>query len=479
MIVAALALIPALVLAASGATITDAPVAITSGTATALQVNFSAQWDESGSQLEFYARLKNPTPAAWNLIAGPTELTGSSGSWSASANLDTSGVSPGDGEVIELLAVVRGSATPTPSASVAAQWEVVVDDTEPQGYLAAPLLDDNDLPYARQFVAYGVAKDPQPEGGPAISGMAAISFQASGSFSGMANIEPDELGPATMKAAKVYDLPAYVTGLALEGSLKDVVDNKTDAECLIGTESAEGCDPADISGVNGAPAFDDVAAGSWYEPYVRYMAAAKYFSGYGGNKFGPNDPLLRGQLAKLLVIAAGYSEDDLPDEPGSAACVFVDVDPDAWYAGWVWQACELGLMKGYGNYRFGPNDPVTRGQIAQALYNLYQSGNAPDGSVLGVPGADGAGAIHDWGWVPEDDDDEFDPDALILLGPEPFTDVAATDYYYEAVSQLYNVGIISGTSATTYEPARNVTRAEAATLLYRALGTYYGINVPD
>jgi hypothetical protein len=464
MIVAALALIPALVLAASGATITDAPVAITSGTATALPVNFSVQWDKSGSSLVFYGRQKQATPTAWVEIATPSALTGSSGSWTDEASLDISSLAA-DGAVVELLAAVA-TGTPTPPArTVSAQWEVVVEDTEPQGYVAAPLLDDNGLPYARQFVAYGVAKDPQPEEGAAISGMAAISFQASGSFEGMANIEPDELGPATMKAAKVYDLPAYVTGLALEGSLEDVAGNETGAACLIGGTD---CATKDITRVNGAPAFDDVAAGSWYEPYVRYMAAAKYFSGYGGNKFGPNDPLLRGQLAKLLVTAAG-AEEDLPDGPRIPECVFVDVDSDAWYAGWVWEACELGLMKGYGNYRFGPNDPVTRGQIAQALYNLYNSDSAPADTVL-------VEAIHDWGAGTGQD---FDPADLVLLGPEPFTDVAASDYYYEAVSQLYNVGIISGTSATTYEPARNVTRAEAATLLYRALGTYHGINVPD
>ena len=51
----------------------------------------------------------------------------------------------------------------------------------------------------------------------------------------------------------------------------------------------------------------------------------------------------------------------------------------------------------------------------------------------------------------------------------PFTDVNESDWFYEAVKSSYNKGIVQGVNATTFEPHRNLTRAEAAKMLYLGL----------
>ena len=65
------------------------------------------------------------------------------------------------------------------------------------------------------------------------------------------------------------------------------------------------------------------------------------------------------------------------------------------------------------------------------------------------------------GWI------KSDPDA----GTNPFTDVYANDWFYKVVMFVYEKGLMSGISATTFAPNTNITRAQIAVIFYRMAGS--------
>lgn len=117
-------------------------------------------------------------------------------------------------------------------------------------------------------------------------------------------------------------------------------------------------------------------------------------------------------------------------EPEAPA--FADVPASAYYADAVAWAVEQGITSGTSATTFSPDMSCTRAQIVTFLWRAN-----------GSPKADGA---------------------------NPFTDVSADAYYYDAVLWAVKEGITSGTSATTFSPDATVTRAQTVTFLYRAAG---------
>ena len=117
-------------------------------------------------------------------------------------------------------------------------------------------------------------------------------------------------------------------------------------------------------------------------------------------------------------------------EPEAPA--FADVPASAYYADAVAWAVEQGITSGTSTNTFSPDMSCTRAQIVTFLWRAN-----------GSPKADGA---------------------------NPFTDVSADAYYYDAVLWAVKEGITSGTSATTFSPDATVTRAQTVTFLYRAAG---------
>ncbi|MBK9603938.1 MAG: S-layer homology domain-containing protein [Anaerolineales bacterium] len=72
----------------------------------------------------------------------------------------------------------------------------------------------------------------------------------------------------------------------------------------------------------------------------------------------------------LIEISNGYDDTMLPTS-APAGCEFTDVAASDWFAGWVWQACDDGLMNGVGGGLFDPNNLLTRGQVATILNNIF------------------------------------------------------------------------------------------------------------
>ena len=108
---------------------------------------------------------------------------------------------------------------------------------------------------------------------------------------------------------------------------------------------------------------------------------------------------------------------------------FVDVSIDSWYADAVQYVYENGMMSGTSETTFSPDLTTTRGMIVTILYRME---NEPAGT-----------------------------------GPTAFTDVAAAQYYANAVAWAAQNGIVSGTTATTFAPNSAITREQMAAILYR------------
>lgn len=107
--------------------------------------------------------------------------------------------------------------------------------------------------------------------------------------------------------------------------------------------------------------FPDVDPGAWYVSELDYAIENGLMSGYADGRFAPSDKITRGQLAVMLWRVAG--------EPKRDAANFSDVDYTAFYGGAIEWARYTGVISGYANGTFGPNDPVTREQVATMIAN--------------------------------------------------------------------------------------------------------------
>jgi len=115
-----------------------------------------------------------------------------------------------------------------------------------------------------------------------------------------------------------------------------------------------------------AAKFDDIS-----DPTTALAAAALesmgIVKGISENKFAPNQRLTRAEFCAIAVRALGL-EDEVPFH--SYRTIFSDVQPGSWYTGYVNLAYTKGIINGYGDGRFGPEDGVNYGQAATILLRL-------------------------------------------------------------------------------------------------------------
>lgn len=110
-----------------------------------------------------------------------------------------------------------------------------------------------------------------------------------------------------------------------------------------------------------ATTYTDVpTSGKWYSDAVYYATAKGYMAGTGNNKFSPDATVTRGTIAQILYAAEGK-----PAVSGKSQ--FVDVGETKWYAKAVKWAADKGLVSGYGNGKFGPEDRITREQMVAIM----------------------------------------------------------------------------------------------------------------
>ena len=173
--------------------------------------------------------------------------------------------------------------------------------------------------------------------------------------------------------------------------------------------------------------FDDVKESDWYFEPVRYMYERRYCEGLGWGQFGPDVNLSRSMLVTIL-----YRIENQP--ASSEASNFVDVEKDSWYANAVAWAAANGIVTGYNNYTFAPDELITREQIAAILYRYAQ--------FKGYSVADSK------------DISGYSDSYLV------------SSYAHASLGWAVANGYINGRTETTIAPGDNATRAEALTILY-------------
>ena len=109
--------------------------------------------------------------------------------------------------------------------------------------------------------------------------------------------------------------------------------------------------------------FIDVNENDWFYEGVRFAWERNMFSGITPNQFGPEIEMTRAMLVQVL-----YGMEGKPAVSGDIA--FPDVDEDIWYADAVRWAVQEGVISGYDSGNFGPEDVVTREQLAVILHAL-------------------------------------------------------------------------------------------------------------
>ena len=134
-----------------------------------------------------------------------------------------------------------------------------------------------------------------------------------------------------------------------------------------------------LSGYTPRDSFSDIA-GTVYEREIRTLAAYQLLSGFEDGTFRPQDTLTRAQFAAMLATAL--------DLPAGDSLSFSDVSGDAWYAGAVTAAADMGFLTGYGDGTFGPEDPLTYEQLTTALSSVAawasMEGYALDQEILNI-----------------------------------------------------------------------------------------------
>jgi hypothetical protein len=112
--------------------------------------------------------------------------------------------------------------------------------------------------------------------------------------------------------------------------------------------------------------FTDVSESDWYYEAVRFVQERGLMNGYSDGRFGANDTLSRAQLAQILFNKEGRPVVNYLLD-------FSDVAGEAWYTEAIRWATNQGIVGGYGNGTFGPNDPITREQLAVMLWQYSGS----------------------------------------------------------------------------------------------------------
>ena len=107
--------------------------------------------------------------------------------------------------------------------------------------------------------------------------------------------------------------------------------------------------------------FTDVSRNDWFYGDVSYVYENGIMDGVSAETFAPNATLTRGMIVTIL-----YRMENKPAVTGASK--FTDVDANEWYGAPVAWAVENGIVTGYSETTFGPNDPVTREQLAAILY---------------------------------------------------------------------------------------------------------------
>ena len=183
----------------------------------------------------------------------------------------------------------------------------------------------------------------------------------------------------------------------------------------------------------GANPFTDVSEKDWFYGDVMFVYENGLMLGTSKTLFSPHGTATRGMMATILWRMEGS-----PVPKGKNS--FTDVEDGKWYADAITWTAENGIFAGYGKDKFGPDDPITREQLA-AIFYRYADYKGYDLAVKGNL-------------------DKFkDADKI-------------TDYAKTAMQWAVGSGLVKGKSGNLLDPQGTATRAEIAAMLHRFIEKY-------
>ena len=206
-----------------------------------------------------------------------------------------------------------------------------------------------------------------------------------------------------------------------DGTAEFALDHASDYAIVIDTDSHE---PVELP-------FRDVPENAWYADAAAYVYRHGLMAGTSATTFAPEVTTSRAMIVNILWRLAGSPQVDYLME-------YSDVDPTAYYGEAIRWATSEGIVGGYGGGVFGPDDPITREQLATMLWRYAQH----EGYDVGVG-----------------------EDTNILSYTDAF-DVA--EYAIPAMQWACGSGVINGTGdGSTLSPQGEATRAQVAVMLQR------------
>lgn len=238
---------------------------------------------------------------------------------------------------------------------------------------------------------------------------------------------------AVVTVAKDGDKTTTVTAYPDGEKVEKVQDS---VHCNITVTDAAGKVVAKVELLGGTPpmtwaGFQDVPQEHWANQDIRRLYQQGLIKGVDetGKQFAPTASVTRASLAQMLYRLAG--------EPEVAYLTpFDDVETGDWYLNSVRWAAQTGVVTGYADGRFGPDDPITREQLAVMLYRCA--------GLLGLDTGAKAGAL------------------------DAFSDGGKTAAWAQSgMAWAVDKGIVTGKGEKVLDPQGTASRAETAVMVWR------------
>ncbi|HHT7190419.1 TPA: S-layer homology domain-containing protein [Bacillus cereus] len=180
--------------------------------------------------------------------------------------------------------------------------------------------------------------------------------------------------------------------------------------------------------------FSDVPANHWSTKAIYDLTNRKVVQGYGNNIFGFGDNVTRGQVARMIYMYVKPADaDDSFKNP------FTDIKGHM-FEKEIRALAKAGLVSGYGEGKYGPDDVLTREQMAQVLTNAFK---------------------------------------FKATKTTKFADVDKNSWSYDAISALEENGVTIGTGGKMYSPYAHVTREQYSQFLYNSINAVEKETKPE
>lgn len=199
----------------------------------------------------------------------------------------------------------------------------------------------------------------------------------------------------------------------------------------IDKEKEEGTSP-----VGSSIDYKDIKKGHWASTAIDYLSAREIILGYADQSYRPDQEITRAEFAALLVRAFGLKQT-------GEAKQFSDVTNNKWYQQFVDICSSLGLINGFSDGSFKPEDSISRQDMALLIHTVL---------------------IHQGINLDPVRDGEFKDSGL------------ASAYAADALHSLYQADLINGTGNDMFQPKDIVTRAQIAQILYNILMKIEGLE---